>query len=115
MAKKKARLRFFAALAKGKGLFLGIGVCFVLTLTVGHQAAAQYKPKLFPSPVEKRPVVGKTVSMARATWDTGWFQAEIFKKLLEELGYAVKEPKTMDNLEFYLSAARGEMDLWANG
>jgi len=53
--------------------------------------------------------------MARATWDTGWFQTEIIKKLLEELGYTVKEPRTMDNLEFYLSAAREEMDLWSNG
>ncbi|MBT8367595.1 MAG: glycine betaine/L-proline ABC transporter substrate-binding protein ProX, partial [Deltaproteobacteria bacterium] len=80
-----------------------------------HQAAAQNKPKQFPSRVEKRPVIEKTVSMARATWDTGWFQTEILKKLLEELGYVVKEPQTMDNLEFYLSAAGGEMDLWANG
>ncbi len=115
MTKKKAYLRFFAAVVTGKGLFLGIGVCFVLMLAAGHQAAAQYNPKQFPSSVEKRPVVGKTVSMARATWDTGWFQTEIFKKLLEELGYPVKEPKTMDNQEFYLSAARGDMDLWANG
>jgi len=53
--------------------------------------------------------------MARATWDTGWFQAEVFRKLLEDLGYVVNEPRTMDNREFYLSAARGEMDLWANG
>ena len=97
------------------GRFLGIGVCFVLMLAAGHQAAAQHQPKLFPSQDEKRPPVGETVSMARATWDTGWFQAEIFKELLEELGYVVDEPKTMDNLVFYLSAARGEMDLWANG
>jgi len=53
--------------------------------------------------------------MARATWDTGWFQAEIFKTLLENLGYEVHGPQTMDNEEFYLSAARGEIDLWANG
>ncbi|MGD2188022.1 MAG: glycine betaine/L-proline ABC transporter substrate-binding protein ProX [Desulfobacterales bacterium] len=94
---------------------MGIGVCCVLMLAAGHQAAAQHRPKLFSSPDEKRRAVGETVSMARATWDTGWFQTEIFKKLLEELGYAVKEPKTMDNLAFYLSAARGEIDLWANG
>jgi len=115
MAKKKTRLRFFAASTTIKSLFLGIGVCFVLMPAAGPQAAAQNKPKQFPSHVEKRPVIGKTVSLARATWDTGWFQTEIFKKLLEDLGYAVNEPKTMDNLEFYLSAARGEMDLWANG
>ena len=34
---------------------------------------------------------------------------------MEDLGYVVNEPKTMDNRQFYLSAARGEMDLWANG
>ncbi|MGD8285800.1 MAG: glycine betaine/L-proline ABC transporter substrate-binding protein ProX [Desulfobacterales bacterium] len=113
--RKKACFRFFAALATRKGLFLGIGACFVLMLAAGHQVAAQHNPKLFPSQDERLPADGETVSMARATWDTGWFQAEIFRKLLEELGYAVNEPKTMDNLEFYLSAARGEMDLWANG
>ena len=57
----------------------------------------------------------KTISMARATWDTGWFQAEVFKLLLEGLGYSVDGPKTMDNLPFFLAAARGEIDLWANG
>jgi ABC-type proline/glycine betaine transport system substrate-binding protein/ABC-type amino acid transport substrate-binding protein len=53
--------------------------------------------------------------MARATWDTGWFQTEIFVGLLEALGYAVTPPKTMDNRAFYLAAARGEVDLWVNG
>jgi ABC-type proline/glycine betaine transport system substrate-binding protein/ABC-type amino acid transport substrate-binding protein len=84
-------------------------------LAAGHRAAAQHNPKQFPSSSEKRPRIGERISMARATWDTGWFQTEIFKKLLEMLGYTVQEPKTMENLEFYLSAARGEMDLWANG
>ena len=60
------------------------------------------------------PGEGKTVSMARATWDTGWFKAEIFKQLLEELGYSVDGPKTMDNLPFFLAAAQGETDLWVN-
>ena len=115
MILKKACLRFLAALETGKPLFLGIGLCLVLMPVDGHQARAQYGPKLFPSTVDKRPATGKTVSMARATWDTGWFQTEIFKQLLEEMGYAVREPRTMDNLEFYLAAARGEMDLWANG
>jgi len=99
----------------GKGLFLGIGICFVLVLAAGYPAAAQHRPKQFPSYVENRPQAEKTVSMARATWDTGWFQAEIFKKLLEELGYAVGLPQTMDNRDFYLAAARGELDLWTNG
>ncbi len=61
------------------------------------------------------PDKGKTVLMARADWDTGWFQAEMFKQLLEELGYTVKGPTTMHSWDFYHSAARGEIDMWVNG
>lgn len=57
----------------------------------------------------------KQVHLARATWDTGWFQAEILKILMEDLNYEVAGPRTMDNQEFYLAAAKGEVDLWANG
>ncbi|MGD8991673.1 MAG: glycine betaine/L-proline ABC transporter substrate-binding protein ProX [Desulfobacterales bacterium] len=96
-------------------LCLGIGICLVLMLAAGHQATAQNQPKLLVSANERGRADGNSISMARATWDTGWFQAEIFKRLLEELGYPVKEPQTMDNLAFYLAAAGGEMDLWANG
>jgi glycine betaine/proline transport system substrate-binding protein len=53
--------------------------------------------------------------MARADWDTGWFQAEVFKQFLEELGYTVKGPVTMNSWDFYPSAARGEIDMWVNG
>ena len=55
------------------------------------------------------------VRLARATWDTGWFQAEVFKILLERLGYRVDGPVTMDNAEFYEALAAGEVDLWTNG
>jgi ABC-type proline/glycine betaine transport system substrate-binding protein len=65
--------------------------------------------------VDPSPVAGETISMARATWDTGWFQTEVFRLLLESLGYAVGYPETMDNLQFYLAAARGDVDLWVNG
>lgn len=57
----------------------------------------------------------KTIFMARADWDTGWFQAEMFKQLLEELGYTVKGPVTMNAWDFHLSAAGGEIDIWVNG
>ena len=55
------------------------------------------------------------VTMARATWDTGWFHAEIFKQLLEEFGYIVKGPNTMEAMDFFRSVAKGEVDLWTNG
>jgi len=55
------------------------------------------------------------VRMARPTWDTGWFQAEVYKLLLERLGYRVDGPVTMSNPEFYESVASGEVDLWVSG
>jgi ABC-type proline/glycine betaine transport system substrate-binding protein len=55
------------------------------------------------------------IRIARASWDTGWFQTEIYRELIRELGYQVPPPRTMENRDFYEAAARGEMDLWANG
>lgn len=55
------------------------------------------------------------VRMARATWDTGWFQAEVYRQLIEALGYSVASISTMENEDFYRSAAAGEVDLWVNG
>jgi len=57
----------------------------------------------------------KVVRMARAGWDTGWFQAEIYKQLLHRLGYQVIGPMTMDNDEFYSAVDDGTVDMWANG
>jgi glycine betaine/proline transport system substrate-binding protein len=61
------------------------------------------------------PGEGKTVTPARATWDTGWFQEEIYAKALEELGYTVEPPKTLDNPVFYQAVAQGDVDFWVNG
>ena len=58
---------------------------------------------------------GPSVRMARPTWDTGWFQAEVYRLLLERLGYRVEGPVTMANAEFYESVAAGDVDFWASG
>ena len=63
----------------------------------------------------KLPGEGVTVKMARATWETGWFQAEIFKQLLEELGYQVDDIETLETVPFYFFSAGGDVDFWANG
>jgi ABC-type proline/glycine betaine transport system substrate-binding protein len=75
-----------------------------LVLPLGVSAAAQNSSDDAPR-----------VRVARATWDTGWFQAEVYRLLLERLGYRVDGPTTMDNAEFYGAVAEGEVDLWANG
>lgn len=64
---------------------------------------------------ERRPGEGTTVYMGQATWDTGWFQAQIYKTLLEELGYEVRGPYTLDNVAFHFFAAQNHIDFWVNG
>ncbi|MBB3141539.1 glycine betaine/L-proline ABC transporter substrate-binding protein ProX [Halomonas organivorans] len=61
------------------------------------------------------PGEGVTVTPARATWDTGWFPAAVYSRLLEELGYDVKRPTTLDNPPFYQAVAQGDVDFWVNG
>jgi len=58
---------------------------------------------------------GVTVTPARATWDTGWFQTAIYDKALEALGYTVEKPKSLDNPVFYQAVASGDVDFWVNG
>ncbi len=60
---------------------------------------------------------GGRVTMARATWETGWFQAAIYAQLLDELGYEVSDPAelTRDANTFYPALAQEEVDLWVNG
>jgi len=58
---------------------------------------------------------GVTVKPARATWDTGWFQTEVYNVALEKLGYDVQRPTTLDNPPFYQAVSTGDVDYWVNG
>ena len=62
------------------------------------------------------PGEGVSVTMARAPWSTGYFQAEVYKALLEELGYTVSDPSGagMPPGNFYRELATGRFDLWVN-
>jgi ABC-type proline/glycine betaine transport system substrate-binding protein len=94
-------------------LFAALGLALMLATGAPAEASAQAEPAATAAaPVNTVP---ETIAMARATWDTGWFQTEVFSLLLEALGYSVGYPETMDNLKFYLAAARGDVDLWVNG
>ncbi len=57
----------------------------------------------------------RPIRMGRATWDTGWFQAEVYRQLLLELGYQVERPRTFENEEFYEATAVNIVDFWVNG
>jgi glycine betaine/proline transport system substrate-binding protein len=62
------------------------------------------------------PGEGKTASMGRANWSSGYVQAAILRDLMVEIGYEVSEPA---DAEFapdlaYQAMATGEIDFWAN-
>jgi glycine betaine/proline transport system substrate-binding protein len=63
------------------------------------------------------PGQGVSVSMARANWETGYFQAAVYRALLGELGYEVNDPgeKELNPADFYPALAGGDLDFWANG
>lgn len=62
------------------------------------------------------PGEGVTVSMGRADWSSGYFQAYVYRALLEELGYEVSDPAQTElgpSLA-YLGMAQGDFDFWVN-
>ena len=97
-------ITFFVCTLMGL-LLLRLPVVHAQTPVVAEQEDTKEQPM---------PGAGRTIKMARATWDTGWFQAEIFKQLLESLGYTVDGPRTRNNRDFYQAVAEGEIDLWIN-
>ena len=62
------------------------------------------------------PGSGVTATIGRATWSTGYFQASVFKALLEELGYVVSDPSAGEQgpTEAYELIADGTLDFWTN-
>ena len=62
------------------------------------------------------PGEGVDVIAGRANWSTGYFQAELYKQLLEELGYNVSDPADLElgPNNGYVAMAQGDMDFWPN-
>ena len=62
------------------------------------------------------PGLGVDVAAGRANWSTGYFQAELYKQLLEELGYNVSDPAELElgPSNGYVAMAQGDMDFWPN-
>src|SRR6056297_1975753 len=64
---------------------------------------------------QETPEQEEMIRVARASWDTGWFQTEVFRLLAEDMGYSVAPAQTMTVDEFYGKAASGEVDFFVNG
>lgn len=88
-----------------------------LTLCIILAACNGSAPPPFPTPAPTMPAAQApvTIIMARPDWPTGWFQSEIYKKLLNRLGFQVQVVDNVTPEDFYPAAARGEIHLWAHG
>ncbi|MDP7066332.1 MAG: glycine betaine ABC transporter substrate-binding protein [Acidimicrobiales bacterium] len=66
--------------------------------------------------INMTPGEGVSVTAGRASWSTGYVQAEIFTALLRELGYTVSESADMElgPQNAFMAMAEGDMDFWAN-
>lgn len=66
--------------------------------------------------VSLTPGDGVSVTMGRANWNSGYFQAEIYRQLLTELGYEVSDPAELElgPNSAYVAMAEGQMDFWTN-
>ena len=62
------------------------------------------------------PGEGNDVTMGRANWSTGYFQAELYRQLLSELGYEVSDPARRETggPAGHKAIAEGEIDFWVN-
>lgn len=78
-------------------------------------AAALLATSSLPAAAQDGPGAGTAIVMAQPTWDTGWFHTEIYRQLLQELGYSVDPAITLDNPPFYQSVAMGDVTMWVDG
>ncbi len=69
-----------------------------------------------PEEVSMTPGEGVSVTMGRANWNSGYFQAEIYGQLFAELGYDVSDPAELElgPNNAYIAMAEGQMDFWTN-
>lgn len=57
-----------------------------------------------------------SITMARANWDSGYFQASLYRQMLQRLGYEVSDPaeKELGPSLAYLAMAEDDIDFWVN-
>lgn len=84
--------------------FSALGIAALLSVSTAMPVLAQDNPG-----------EGTSITMARPTWDTGWFHTEIYAQMLEELGYTIENTLTLDNPVFYESVAFGDVTMWVDG
>jgi len=66
--------------------------------------------------VDLTPGEGVELTMCRANWASGYIQAEIVRQILQQAGYSVSDPSTIElgPSNAYTAMAEGSCDFWAN-
>ena len=89
----------------------------IVVLVVDESGALVYQPvEEEPTAESALPGDGVDVIAGRADWYSGYFQAELYKQLLGELGFNVSDPaeQELPPSLAYLAMAEGAMDYWPN-
>lgn len=84
-------------------------------MLIASASAAVLAAMPMAASAQDNPGEGTTIRMAQPTWDTAWFETEVYKQVFEELGYTVDGPTSLDNPLFYQAVAQGDVDLWVSG
>ena len=80
------------------------------------EAKAAEEQAMMEAEAMRLPGEGVSLTMARANWSTGYFQAELVRQMMQMLGYEVSDPADLElgpSLA-YLAMAQGEADFWVN-
>jgi len=66
--------------------------------------------------VDLTPGEGVELTMCRANWASGYIQAEIVRQILQQAGFGVSDPSTIElgPSNAYTAMAEGSCDFWAN-
>lgn len=78
--------------------------------------AAQAARQVLGNDLISTPGDGVEVTMGRANWSTGYFQAELYRQLLAELGDSVSNPAVHETGDpaGHAAIADGTIDFWVN-
>src|SRR5690606_28460898 len=54
--------------------------------------------------------MAETITPARGTWDSGWFDTQVYIEALKALGHEVAAPLTLDDAVRYQALSQGDAD-----
>lgn len=95
---------------------LSLALTLLLLVACNGAPADPTEESLISTPLTEESEVPTSIRLGRSNRETGWFQVEIYRQLLQELGYTVTLVEDMNTTEIYTELAQGEdVDIWVEG